>query len=139
VIMKPETVFASLVLFVLGCLPVALATPGYSVLDQKPAPGDSGVHYDKPKNNVNTYYGDKDLRQHMEHLMYNQRKHPENKRAFTVGPPGKKDNRKNALAGTKSAPGFARDEKPPNSMVHDGKKVTLRSLPKVESGKHLFV
>ena len=135
--MKTEALFASLLLFLSTCLPVALAA-GYKVLDQKPPPGDSGVHYDKPTNVVHTYYGNKDLPQHMEHLMYNQRKHPENKQPFKVGPPGSKANRESALSGVKPVPGRVRDEKPPNSMVHDGKKVTVRYLPKDESSKHLL-
>jgi len=138
--MKTEALFPSLLLFLSTCLPVVLAV-SYPVLpvEQSIPPGESGVRYDKSKNAVHTYYGDKDLRQHMEHLMYNQRKHPENVRPYSVAPAGSTANRKNALAGTKPKPGFVRDEKPPNSMIHDGKKVTLRSLPKTESGKHLFV
>ena|SRR5260221_2797727 len=137
--MKTEALFPSLLLFFSTCLPVVLAAPGYRVLSQSPSPGESGVRYDKSNNAVHTYYGDRELRQHMEHLMYNQRKHPENVRPYNVAPPGSTANRQNALAGTKPKPGFVRDEKPPNSMIHDGKKVTLRSLPKTESGKHLFV
>jgi len=136
-IMKTETLFASLLLFLSTCLPVALAA-GFKVLDQKPPPGESGVHYDKPNNAVHTYYGNKDLPQHMEHLMYNQRKHPENNRPFKVGPSGSTSNRKAALAGVKPVQGLARDEKPPNSMVHDGKKTTVRYLSTKESGKHLL-
>jgi hypothetical protein len=137
--MKTKALFPSLLLFLLTCLPVALAAPGYPVLDEKPLPGHSGVHYDAEKNVVHTYYGDNDLRRHMEHLMYNQAKHPENDRAFKVGPAGKTGNRRKALAGTKPLPGMARDEKPPNSMIHEHTKVTVKFLPKKESGKHLFV
>jgi hypothetical protein len=68
----------------------------------------------------------------------NQHKHPENDQAFKVGEAGSTGNHKKALAATKPVPGFARDEKPPNSMKHDGKKVTMRFLLKKESGKHLF-
>ena len=135
--MKTETLFASLLLFLSTCLPVALAV-GYPVLDQKPPPGHSGVHYDKPNNAIHTYYGDKDMPQHMEHLMYNQRKHPENNRPFKVGPSGSTSNREGALEGVKPVPGRARDEKPPNSMVHDGKKTTVRYLSTTESSKHLL-
>jgi hypothetical protein len=168
--MKTETLFASIFLSLLTCLPVALAAPipGYSRLDEKPNPGHSGVHYDESKNEVHTYYGEKDMKKHMEHQMYNQRKHPENNRAFKAGPPGSTANRKKALAGVKEGP-FAnaaerktslaavakwksfvkkkklepvrrvQDEKPHNSMVHDGKGVTVRNLPRIESSKQLFV
>ena len=134
--MKTEILFTSLLPFPSTCLPALVA--GFRVLDKKPPPGESGVHYDKPNNVVHTYYGNKDLPQHMEHLMYNQRKHPENKQPFKVGQSGSTSNRDRALAGVKPAKGLARDEKPPNSMVHDGKKVTVRYLSKAESSKHFL-
>jgi hypothetical protein len=137
--MKTKTLFASLLLFLLTRLPVALAAPGYKSLDKKPLPGFSGVHYDQPNNAIHTYYGDHDLREHMEHLMYNQRKHPENDRAFQRGKPGNTANRDKATKGIPILPGLSRDEKPPNTVIHDGTKVTVRHLPKIESGKHLFV
>jgi len=71
--------------------------------------------------------------------MYNHRKHPENKRDFNVGARGAKTNRGNALWNVDPVPGKARDEKPPNSMVHDGKTVTVRPLSKDESRREMHL
>ena len=106
---------------------------------KKPSPGDSGVHYDQPNNVIHTYYGDNDLPRHMEHLMYNQRKHPENDRAFRVGKSNTDTNRQKAIKHLPIKESHARDEKPPNPVRHDGTKVTVRHVPLQESGKHLFV
>jgi hypothetical protein len=138
--MKTETLFASIFLSLLTCLPVALAVPvGYKVLSKSPPPGRSGVVYDKDKNEVRVKYGDKDMKKHMEHTMYNNRKFPDNKEPFTAGRAGDTTNRKRAMGDTKPLKGYARDEKPPNSMVHDGKKQTVRFLPKAESGKQFYI
>jgi len=145
--MKAETLFVSIFLSLLTCLPVALAAPvppaddyvpprGYKVLPEPPPPGHSGVHLDKANNEVVAHYGEKDMQKHMEHLDYNKRKYPTNDRAFEPVPAGSKANREKALAGTTSLKGFARDEKPPNSAKHDG-KVTMRLLPKDESDREM--
>jgi len=164
--MKTETLFASIFLSLLTCLSVALAAPvptkgqrvkGYKLLSDPPPPGHSGVHYDEGKNRVNVHYGDKDMVKHMEHTMYNQRKHPENDRAFKAGKAGDTTNRNKALANVNVGGRISKDnngkwnkyitkkklhdlqrsndEKPHNSMKHDGKKVTVRPLPRIESDR----
>jgi len=137
--MKTETLFASIFLSLLTCLPVALAAPvpGYKVLSESPPPGQSGVVYDKGKNEVRVKYGEKDMKKHMEHTMYNGRKYPQNKEPFTAGKAGDKTNRKRAMGDSKPLKGYARDEKPPNSMVHNGKGQTVRFLPKKESDREM--
>jgi len=69
----------------------------------------------------------------MEHVMYNERKHPENKRGFKPTIFSSTDNRNRALRDVKFMPGSARDEKPPNSAIHDGTTTTTRYLPIPES------
>jgi hypothetical protein len=138
--MKTETLFASIFLSLLTCLPVALATPipGYKNLPEPPLPGDSGVYHDTENKVVHAYYGNNDMEKHMEHVMYNERKHPENKRGFKPTIFSSTDNRNRALRDVKFMPGSARDEKPPNSAIHDGTTTTTRYLPIPESSKQFF-
>ena len=113
---------------------MALTAP----LTSKPAPGHTGIAYDEKSKVVHAYYGSNDLPGHMKHLTDNQNQYPHNKQPFDVLPAGSKENRKKALDGIKTQPDHARDEKPPNFVKHDGKSVTVQSLPKKESSKHVF-
>lgn len=126
-------------LFLLSCLPVALTAPTYQPLPGKPDAGVSGVHHDKETNIVHAYYGEKDLPKHREHLILNHVAHPQNNRPFNLGQPGSNKNRQAVINRVPPRRGSRRDEKPPNFVAHDGKEsVTLRYVPKDESGKRVF-
>ena len=112
----------------------------HSSTTEPPAKGKSGVYHDKDNKIVHVYYGDDHLEHHMVHLMENHQQHPHNDRLYNVAPKGSTKNRKQAMeeSGKDTVPGFSRDEKPPNFVVHDGKSVTVRHLPKKESSKHFL-
>ena len=77
-----------------------------------PVPGRSGIHYQKETNLVWFRYGD-NLREHAEHLTFNQQKYPENLLPFSLASATQHyDNRQNALHGIPTQSGMVRDEKP---------------------------
>ena len=107
---------------------------------EAPAAGKSGTYLDKPNKVLHVYYGDDHLEHHMAHLIENHQQHPHNDRLYDVHDKNSINNRKKAMKGSKkkTLPDQARDEKPPNIVVHDGKSVTVKHLPKKESGKHFL-
>ena len=107
---------------------------------EAPAAGKSGTYLDESNKILHVYYGDDHLEQHMAHLMENHRLYPHNDQLFDVHPEHSTKNRKKAMKDSKKKTvlDHARDEKPPNFVVHDGKSVTVRHLPKKESSKHFL-
>ena len=108
---------------------------------EAPAAGKSGTYHDETNNILHVYYGDDHLEHHMAHLIENHQLHPHNDRLYDVHREHSTKNRKKAMKDSKkkTVPGHARDEKPPNIVVHDGESVTVRHLPKKESSKRHFL
>ena len=131
--MKIGALFASLVLFLPSCLlaSIKLTTP-------HPAPGVSGVYYHKEDKIVHVHYGSDYVPGHTKHLMDHHEQCPDNVQPFNVGQKRDTEKRKASLGKIPLQPGMAQDEKPPNSINHDGKCVTVQPLPQNESSKHVL-
>ena len=140
--MNPGGIYAFLLLFLLSWPQMVLGkgVKLYNSKTEPPPKGKSGTYHDKANKVLHVYYGDDHLEHHMVHLQENYQQHPHNDRLYDVGPKRSTKNRKQAMeeSGKDAVPGFSRDEKPPNIAVHDRKSVTVRYLPKKESGKHFL-
>ena len=138
--MNPGGFYASLLLFLLSWTQIVLGVSHHHSDTKAPPAGVSGTHHDKEHKIIHVHYGSNDLQEHMLHLLENVKKYPHNKEPFKVHQKSNEDNRKKAMkkADMKNRPGTARDEKPPNFVHHDGKSVTVKRVPKAESGKHFL-
>ena len=134
--MNPGGIYAFLLLFLLSWTQMVLGL--YHSKKQAPSAGKSGTWHDKKNKIIHVYYGNDHLEHHMVHLLKNNQKHPQNDRLYRVSPKGHTVNRRKAMAGSRLRPirGFARDEKPPNMVLHNGRSVSVRHVPGRESSKH---
>ena len=110
----------------------------YKSETEAPPAGISGVYHEKDKKILHVHYGNDVLESHMHHVIEHHEIFPNNDRLYHVVQKNSIANRIKNMAKTTLARirGTARDEKPPNMVVHDGNSVTMKRVPAKESSKH---